>query len=135
MAAGTTLWGNARASVSACRIEREKPQSICLFFFQAEDGIRARDVTGVQTCALPILNLLAVDFRQQLSCEPLARFNAQLAMIQHIRTLDLYFAIFSLGNDLTNLRVVSNLRDFVSKNSRLISFRARVPVAEFFVSC
>src|SRR6266702_6474033 len=25
-----------------------------LFFFQAEDGIRARHVTGVQTCALPI---------------------------------------------------------------------------------
>src|SRR5574343_1243911 len=30
--------------------------SKCLlsFFFQAEDGIRVRDVTGVQTCALPI---------------------------------------------------------------------------------
>src|SRR5690554_8231666 len=27
---------------------------ICLFFFQAEDGIRDADVTGVQTCALPI---------------------------------------------------------------------------------
>src|SRR5437667_8754103 len=26
------------------------------FFFQAEDGIRDRDVTGVQTCALPIFN-------------------------------------------------------------------------------
>src|SRR5277367_6916233 len=26
------------------------------FFFQAEDGIRYRDVTGVQTCALPILS-------------------------------------------------------------------------------
>src|SRR5207302_8165969 len=26
-----------------------------LFFFQAEDGIRAFHVTGVQTCALPIL--------------------------------------------------------------------------------
>src|SRR5437867_12945394 len=25
-----------------------------IFFFQAEDGIRARTVTGVQTCALPI---------------------------------------------------------------------------------
>src|SRR5699024_5685275 len=25
-----------------------------LFFFQAEDGIRGRNVTGVQTCALPI---------------------------------------------------------------------------------
>src|SRR5207248_7579689 len=27
---------------------------IVCFFFQAEDGIRARTVTGVQTCALPI---------------------------------------------------------------------------------
>src|SRR5271168_2964864 len=26
----------------------------CNFFFQAEDGIRYRTVTGVQTCALPI---------------------------------------------------------------------------------
>src|SRR5439155_3518488 len=26
-----------------------------VFFFQAEDGIRAGHVTGVQTCALPIL--------------------------------------------------------------------------------
>src|SRR5690606_39670649 len=26
----------------------------CLFFFQAEDGIRDFHVTGVQTCALPI---------------------------------------------------------------------------------
>src|SRR5690554_5250369 len=29
----------------------------CFFFFQAEDGIRDADVTGVQTCALPILRL------------------------------------------------------------------------------
>src|SRR5699024_11752580 len=27
---------------------------ILYFFFQAEDGIRDRNVTGVQTCALPI---------------------------------------------------------------------------------
>src|SRR5436305_14927979 len=27
-----------------------------IFFFQAEDGIRDADVTGVQTCALPISN-------------------------------------------------------------------------------
>src|SRR5207249_5042551 len=33
-------------------------------FFQAEDGIRARNVTGVQTCALPIYTYqaAAVDF-------------------------------------------------------------------------
>src|SRR5207248_7376908 len=30
------------------------------FFFQAEDGIRYRTVTGVQTCALPIFTV-AVD--------------------------------------------------------------------------
>src|SRR5437773_1247191 len=29
-------------------------RSFLFFFFQAEDGIRDRDVTGVQTCALPI---------------------------------------------------------------------------------
>src|SRR5437868_8518974 len=28
--------------------------SVFFFFFQAEDGIRDRNVTGVQTCALPI---------------------------------------------------------------------------------
>src|SRR5260370_5620686 len=28
------------------------------FFFQAEDGIRDSSVTGVQTCALPILSFL-----------------------------------------------------------------------------
>src|SRR5699024_11222107 len=27
---------------------------VFVFFFQAEDGIRDRNVTGVQTCALPI---------------------------------------------------------------------------------
>src|SRR3989442_605048 len=36
---------------SSQRCEREPP---LFFFFQAEDGIRDADVTGVQTCALPI---------------------------------------------------------------------------------
>src|SRR6266498_5858793 len=31
------------------------------FFFQAEDGIRDADVTGVQTCALPIFAERATD--------------------------------------------------------------------------
>src|SRR5207249_8659253 len=30
-----------------------------VFFFQAEDGIRDRNVTGVQTCALPISSAAA----------------------------------------------------------------------------
>src|SRR5699024_12026662 len=32
-----------------------------IFLFQAEDGIRDRNVTGVQTCALPILFLNRID--------------------------------------------------------------------------
>src|SRR3712207_289077 len=41
---------------------------ICLFFFQAEDGIRDIGVTGVQTCALPICKLEAA----RRNCSPLA---------------------------------------------------------------
>src|SRR5207248_5697116 len=37
------------------------------FFFQAEDGIRDRTVTGVQTCALPIFAAFLV---KQLPPEP-----------------------------------------------------------------
>src|SRR5690554_2883280 len=37
------------------RIQRQRPSvARQFFFFQAEDGIRDADVTGVQTCALPI---------------------------------------------------------------------------------
>ena len=31
-----------------------------IFFFQAEDGIRDKLVTGVQTCALPISELMGI---------------------------------------------------------------------------
>src|SRR5437870_6709000 len=34
---------------------------LLLFLFQAEDGIRVGHVTGVQTCALPILKAQSVD--------------------------------------------------------------------------
>src|SRR6266404_7056028 len=36
------------------------------FFFQAEDGIRDKLVTGVQTCALPILAVLGGSLNQVL---------------------------------------------------------------------
>src|SRR3989441_8862417 len=37
------------------------------FFFQAEDGIRDKLVTGVQTCALPISRREQVDLRHELA--------------------------------------------------------------------
>src|SRR5437868_11450503 len=35
------------------------PSALASFFFLAEDGIRDRNVTGVQTCALPISSAMA----------------------------------------------------------------------------
>src|SRR5699024_11321173 len=39
---------------AVCNGDARLTSSIFILFFQAEDGIRARNVTGVQTCALPI---------------------------------------------------------------------------------
>src|SRR5260221_850311 len=39
--------------------------SCCVFFFQAEDGIRDHCVTGVQTCALPISRAEAAAAQRQ----------------------------------------------------------------------
>src|SRR2546427_6545640 len=41
------------------------------FFFQAEDGIRDLTVTGVQTCALPIL-AVPPDILQEAAATPIA---------------------------------------------------------------
>src|SRR5215217_9258354 len=38
-----------------CVLCRRRSEARLFFFFQAEDGIRDIGVTGVQTCALPIL--------------------------------------------------------------------------------
>src|SRR5437588_2731304 len=43
---------------------------IFFFFFQAEDGIRDHCVTGVQTCALPILEHTIEDQGMRLIVEP-----------------------------------------------------------------
>src|SRR5207248_7159890 len=42
-------------------------------FFQAEDGIRDRTVTGVQTCALPISILMEIDQEAQTTKRVLER--------------------------------------------------------------
>src|SRR2546427_9461530 len=48
------------------------------FFFQAEDGIRDLTVTGVQTCALPILNALAFSVGERGSSDRNATALGQL---------------------------------------------------------
>src|SRR3970040_2934811 len=48
---------------------------VSCFFFQAEDGIRDRDVTGVQTCALPILRILRKTIADQEEVPPYVIFH------------------------------------------------------------
>src|SRR3989441_5394238 len=47
---------------------------IIFFFFQAEDGIRDKLVTGVQTCALPILWFHDIGFFHLLAEKPYITF-------------------------------------------------------------
>src|SRR5438128_8318097 len=54
------------------------------FFFQAEDGIRDATVTGVQTCALPILNTRAGLVRAGRAGRPMAEAGIHSAW--HART-------------------------------------------------
>src|SRR5699024_7524115 len=51
------------------RLQECTHNSLSIFFFQAEDGIRYRNVTGVQTCALPISTAAG-----GLCLDPTARF-------------------------------------------------------------
>ena len=57
---------------------------IFVFFFQAEDGIRDYDVTGVQTCALPIFIIFSyVSFRVEWN------YFMFIQMIQFFQFIDL----------------------------------------------
>src|SRR5256886_7408582 len=61
MAANCHARGRGAGPRGRCRATELRRQRLCclcvdrcVFFFQAEDGIRDLTVTGVQTCALPI---------------------------------------------------------------------------------
>src|SRR5690554_345445 len=65
------------------------------FFFQAEDGIRDADVTGVQTCALPIY-ICIFDCIPQNICQAL--LNHLLVMLyQHMMSMNLNCPQMNIG--------------------------------------
>ena len=49
-----------------------------IFFFQAEDGIRDWSVTGVQTCALPILD------KKRSRCTKIASASVRFARAEKV---------------------------------------------------
>src|SRR5438067_6493322 len=89
------------------------------FFFQAEDGIRDRNVTGVQTCALPILNLFLGDFggvfapRSAEDPAEIAKEEIQQALFSqeevHDIPLDLQTQYFKKDQEAARLAVLAHL--------------------------
>src|SRR5437773_2728111 len=68
--------------------------NVVFFFFQAEDGIRDRDVTGVQTCALPILSMTGYqvqDLVPEVAIRPTADDPTFYAMLQASQQMDIVF--------------------------------------------
>src|SRR5690625_3094359 len=72
------------------------------FFFQAEDGIRDGHVTGVQTCALPILD---VDYQANLNLLEEAKRNGVKKFV--------YVSVFQ-GQQLTQLEICKAKEKFVA---------------------
>ena len=124
------------------------------FFFQAEDGIRDYDVTGVQTCALPIFDDLAPESKLFLLGESMGgpyalltamRISSSLAglifiapaimtsrhalwNIESLRILSqLVWDPFSLSIDLSGGRLTSGSRDpeFIRSEERRVGKECR----------
>src|SRR5215203_682276 len=81
---------------------------VFFFFFQAEDGIRDIGVTGVQTCALPILMSGAIWVRDTLAA---AGWEVQIAHARKARDV----APLACKTDKVDARVLAELcrRDLV----------------------
>src|SRR5699024_11293464 len=69
---------DVRASrrVACSRVSLAFDSVSSFFFFQAEDGIRDRNVTGVQTCALPIS--FGVGTRSAIPCNFPSRWGSTM---------------------------------------------------------
>src|SRR5207249_9469370 len=90
------------------------------FFFQAEDGIRARNVTGVQTCALPIYD---EGFSGEVPVKSKVRRSPRLVSVRkQARTSDGLQPIASLN---TTLRKVPSGRDFTRSEERRVGKECR----------
>src|SRR5207249_7684962 len=82
--------------------------SFFFFFFQAEDGIRDRNVTGVQTCALPIYSAMSSAARGRLSLLMLLAHSRHcFASLANARSI---CATTSLGESATTPELVSRIK-------------------------
>src|SRR5699024_5203148 len=90
-------------------------------FFQAEDGIRDRNVTGVQTCALPIFGPMA---GSKPSCESFRGTKSGLVSLGIYSLQSLHLQTLSSTLVLWNARVMRHHRQ---SGRRFRSGRALIP--------
>src|SRR2546430_2790884 len=85
--------------------------SFC-FFFQAEDGIRDLTVTGVQTCALPISNVVTLqNYAREIHKESRALSRMVTDFLNFARPVSISMYDVDLNELLTNaIADVRNLR-------------------------
>src|SRR5690606_41154684 len=87
-------------------------RSLAVFFFQAEDGIRAFHVTGVQTCALPICAFTAPK-------KVLSVCSAILYIPSNCASKNFFCALKSISILLISL-ILLFIKEFLSKNNCLV---------------
>src|SRR5207249_7801880 len=78
------------------------------FFFQAEDGIRDRNVTGVQTCALPISSDNVSELTARVNDEGWETAYAQWLRGSRLDSNDMVF-VFSVGGGDVDRNISRNL--------------------------
>src|SRR3989442_11398505 len=78
------------------------------FFFQAEDGIRDADVTGVQTCALPIFRLDAIPDLSETQVIVLSRWDRSPDILEDQVTYPIVTAMLGAPK----VRTVRGVSDF-----------------------
>src|SRR3712207_2420560 len=106
---------------------------LLFFFFQAEDGIRDIGVTGVQTCALPILRGFDNPILSQL--EDQASFSLATLMTQGDRlafTTDSYVVdpLFFPGSDIGALAVNGTVNDLAVSGAKPLYLTCSVILEE-----
>src|SRR5699024_11792398 len=89
---------------------------VSFFFFQAEDGIRDRNVTGVQTCALPISSFLLTVTSVERK-KPTKFFLTFVYIFNLLKALDMCFKLCSKWSP-----SIAFLVDKVRNNQRAVGF-------------
>src|SRR2546429_4762699 len=103
-----------------------------VFFFQAEDGIRDVAVTGVQTCALPILYRKCAKICNNSNNEPVST-NELLQNLAHFLYIFCTISVqFPYGAHFLYVFCMFSVRSFFIGG--VMQFHINIPFIKFYIS-